>query len=218
MLEAVYPDRAAPRRARRHGRVRLSALRREGAAARAAQDQLHADADPGAAAVVVRRAVRRVLGCAAPGAADPGSRGGHARGREGRLRHAPAAHLARRDGHPGSFVQRHDEAPGACARGDAAQSARGRGRARQPRGHPRAPVDRRHFAGAGSHGAHREPGRLHDPGRRRRERHRQAAGGGGQGQLAVRAVRARLQRAPGRRPDRMARATGAAGRNRAGAS
>jgi HAMP domain-containing protein len=111
--------------------------------------------------------------------------------------------------------QRHDQATGACARRNPAEPARSRGRARQPRGHPGASVDRRHFAGAGPHGAHSESGRLQHPRRGRRERHRQAAGGGGQGQLAVRAVRSRLQRASRRRPDRMARAARSAGGIRA---
>ncbi len=117
-------DRATTRRAGGHGRILLSALWRESALTRAAENQLHAHADIGVAVVTVRRAVWRVLGCAALGASDSGSGRRYARRREGRLRFALAADLARRDGHPRAFVQRHDQAPREAARRNAIVSSR----------------------------------------------------------------------------------------------
>ena len=78
------------------GRAELVfAVRRPRGAARAAQVQLPPDADAGAAARDARRDLWRDILRAAPGAPGAGSDRGHARRRQGRFRHAPAAALAR---------------------------------------------------------------------------------------------------------------------------
>ena len=104
--------------------------------------QLPSHAHAGAAAGDAGRDLRRDLLRAAPGASGAGPDRGHARGRQGRLRHAPAAALARRDGLPGALLQRHDQAAAARARRGDAQPAGGRARARAPGDHPGAPVHR----------------------------------------------------------------------------
>ena len=81
----------------------------------------------------------------------------------GRPRHAPAAHVARRDGLPRAFVQRHDQAAAPGPRGPAPRAAGGGDRARQPRRDPRAPLHRRGVARARPARAHGEPRREHDP-------------------------------------------------------
>ena len=99
--------------------------------------------------------VRRVLLGAAAGASRSRTWSrARARSRKGDFDTRLPLHLARRDGLPRALVQRHDEAPGARARGDASQPAGGRERAREPRGHPGAPVDGRHVARAGLADAH----------------------------------------------------------------
>jgi hypothetical protein len=137
---------AAAEPAGRHGAALLYAVRESRAAAPAAQVDLRADPDLRRADVADRRGVRRVLRRAAPGAAGAGSDRRHARRRQGQLRHQAAAAVARRAGLPGDLVQRHDQAAGPRARGDAAQPAGGGGGARRPRRDPGAPVHRRGVA------------------------------------------------------------------------
>ncbi len=113
---AVY--KVPPQNARLSEAVqeRVLAIRQSRGAARAAQEQLPADADPGAAYRDACGDPRRDLFGPAPDAARAGSDRRHARRRQGRFRHAAAAAITRRDGISGAFFQRHDQAPAARAR------------------------------------------------------------------------------------------------------
>ena len=171
----ALPGAAAARATIRGRATFVFAARRTVCAARAREEQLSHDPHAGAAVghahcdlwcYLLRREAH------APGA---GPDRGHARGRQGRLRHAAAAAVARRDGLPGAFVQRHDQAPAPRARGDHAQPA-GRGtRARAAVDHSCAPHYRRHRHRARPGAAQRQPcGQQHSR-RRSRAGHRPAA-------------------------------------------
>ena len=107
---------------------------------------LRADPDLRGADVADRRSVRRLFRRAAPGPARAGLDRGNPRRGEGQLRHQAAAAVARRAGFSGHLVQRHDQAVGACPRGNAPQPAGRRGRARRARRDSRATVHRRGVA------------------------------------------------------------------------
>ena len=127
-------------------------------AARGREEPVRHDAHPGAAAGDAHRHLRCYLLRREARAAGAGSDRRHARGRQGRLRHAPAAAVARRDGIPRALVQRHDQAPAARARRHHAQPAGRRTRTRTAVDHPRAPVDGRHRHRARPETAQRQPG------------------------------------------------------------
>ncbi len=80
---------------------------------------------------------------ASPDASGTRPHRGHARGRQGRLHHAPAIARTRRDGLAGALLQRHDPAPAPYQRGSQPQPRAGGRRTRTPRGDPRRPFHRR---------------------------------------------------------------------------
>ena len=107
----------------RYGAAVLHAVCESRAIAQTAQDNLRPDPDLRGADVADCRSVRRLFRRPAPGPARAGLDRGNPRRGEGQLRHQAAAAVARRARFSGHLVQRHDQAVGACPRGNAAQPA-----------------------------------------------------------------------------------------------
>ena len=181
----ALPGAATARAIVRSRATLLFAARRTVCAARAREEQLSHDPHAGAAAGHADRHIWCYLLRREAHASGAGPDRGHARRGQGRLRHAPAAAVARRDGLPGALVQRHDQAPAARARGDHAQPAGGGARTRTAVDHPGAPDHRRHRHRARPGVAQRQPRGQQHSRRRPRAGHRPAAGGAGRRESAL---------------------------------